>query len=746
VIRWTALLLPVAGLLVFDLVAFDMDAVKTFLLVAGCALVVSFAALSRTGTPCLTWTNVSLALWIFVVARGLAVAMAPGAGAAFQAWLLLVALVAWHHLAAAQIPRAFLERHVPRVLAVLAVLLALVGILQWERVTLTFANQNFAGAALAMLVPFVLRVRGRWFMLPVVVCALVLTSSRGGLLAAAFAACLYAVWSAPRIVRLATLVAVPALVLVVGLQFGEQNTVKVRLAYYEAALKLGREHPVAGLGADGFVREYPAVRPLEELQISGGRPVNAVHNDYLESWADGGLIGILAHLFLLVAAARAARAHRAAAASLLAFAVAGLVDLPFREPSLWGLVFLNLLLIGKPVRTVHAPRAALFGVGALLIAASVPTFRHWRASRTFGHYLAERNPELLDDTLAWETDHPEALLYRGKREDLERLIALWPHNTDALFDLGRDIEDKDAALDYYRRLATDYNHVRARVRIAQLVMETDPLQAVSVLTRAIEISDRDYLPYVYLARIRRENGQLDEAEKTLSDAFDRLKRRETRDTRQGAATIRKERFELAVAQLRNPRWSRDKIRTSMRHVPTSTVRARIEAALERARTRKDSMPPPEVPPREGESPTAYALRIDRAKEAHRALVARATRSDYLEALVLSELLLERHIDGELHRLAAKAAHGLGEHAGGHRHRAWASLVKGLVALERGEDEVAERRFRSAFLDNEEAARDARTAALLTRFFQGKRALLERESRALRYLRAFPELAEALRGS
>ncbi|MCZ6787219.1 MAG: hypothetical protein O7E54_08655, partial [Planctomycetota bacterium] len=174
--------------------------------------------------------------------------------------------------------------------------------------------------------------------------------------------------------------------------------------------------------------------------------------------------------------------------------------------------------------------------------------------------------------------------------------------------------------------------------------------------------------------------------------------------------------------------------------------ARIRAALERARTRKDSRAPPEIPPKEGESPTEYALRIDRAKEDHRANLARATAADYREALVLSELLLEVQLDSELHRLAAKAAHGLGEHASGHRHRAMASLVKGLDALERGDDELAERRFRSAFKDDEETARNARTAALLIRFFADKRELLKKESRALRYLRAFPELAEALGAS
>jgi len=746
VTRWAALLLPVAGLLVFDLVAFDVDAIKTFLLVAGSALVFLSAALSRGRAPGLTWTNVSLALWIFLGARGLAVAMAPGGGAAWQAWLLLVALVFVHHLAAAQIPRAFLERHAPRLLAALAVLLAAWGILEREPETLTFGNQNFAGVALAMLIPFVLSVRGRWLVLPIVILGLALVGSRGGFLAATFACCLFSVWSAPRVARLAVLVLLPAIILTVGLALGDKNTVKVRLAYYEAALKLGWDRPVGGSGADGFVRTYPAVRPLEELQISGGRPVNAVHNDYLESWADGGLIGLFAHLFLVVAAARAASAHRAAAASLLAFAVAGLVDLPLREPSLVGLVFLNLLLIAKPVRTVQVPRAALAGVAALLIVAAVPAFRHWRASRAFGHYLAERHPEVLDDVLALEPDHPEALLYRGKREDLERLVALWPHNADALFDLGRTIEDQAAALDYYRRLAMDYNHVRARVRIAQLVMDTDPLQAVSVLNGALEISDRDYLPYVYLARIRRMHGQLDEAERMLSLALRRLARRETRDTRQGVATVREERFELAVAQLRTPRWNRDKIRIAMRHVPASIVRARIDAALERARTRKDSMPPPEIPPKEGESPTEYALRIDRAKEDHRANVARTTGTDYLEALVLSELVLEVQLDPEFHRLAAKAAHGLGEHASGHRHRAMASLLKGLEALERGDDDLAERRFRSAFKDDEETARDARTAALLIRFFAGKRELLKKESHALRYLRAFPELAEALGGS
>jgi O-antigen ligase len=73
-----------------------------------------------------------------------------------------------------------------------------------------------------------------------------------------------------------------------------------RIEIWQAALKMGMDHPVAGVGPNLFYEHSPVYAfPVDELPVRYGRIVRKPHNEYLRSWAEGGLIGIAAAGFFL---------------------------------------------------------------------------------------------------------------------------------------------------------------------------------------------------------------------------------------------------------------------------------------------------------------------------------------------------------------------------------------------------------------------------------------------------------------
>jgi hypothetical protein len=75
-----------------------------------------------------------------------------------------------------------------------------------------------------------------------------------------------------------------------------------RLQIWEASLRMGIDHPLIGVGP-GLFYEYGPVYafPMEELPVRYGRIARKPHNEYLKSWAEGGVIGVIAlGLFLLI--------------------------------------------------------------------------------------------------------------------------------------------------------------------------------------------------------------------------------------------------------------------------------------------------------------------------------------------------------------------------------------------------------------------------------------------------------------
>jgi len=700
VIRWTYLLLLIAAVLAFDPASFDNHAIKA-LVIAAVAAGVFLVAGARVAAPRLAWTDVSLAICVFVAARGAMLLRGPVPAESWRAWIVLCALALVFHIAAGSIDRKWLLDKAPKALALLGGLLALIALVQLatgaRQASATFAMRNFAGAGLAMLLPFFgAWRRGRFLILALIAAGLLATQSRGGILAAACALALYATWTRPRW-RWPVLAGTAVLVIAAGLLVKDTNTVKVRLAWYDAAITMGAEDPLLGKGAGGFAREYPARRTLEEIQISGGRRVHATHNDYLESFAEGGALGIATLLFFMFAALRAARRHRAAAASILAFAVHALVDLPLHDPSLLALLFFVLLLPAEVRSRVSLPRLAPIAIAGVLLAACLPLHAHWRASRELGRYLADGDHAHLDVALDREPTHPGALMARGQRADLELLLEQRPHDPNALYQLGKFIEEeqgKDVAIEHYRRVAKDYHHALSRIRLAQIVVDDDPLQALSLLRTAREINPRDPLPVLHLARLKRKSGQLAEARKLLNEAAKLLKK-DDRPDKPDARLILEERFAIVLASMRGSGWSRTELQYVVPRIAPSVVRREITAALEQGARIRESMKAPRLEMEPGETPLEFAARLDRSKDSYRAQVFDATRPAFTTAYYLAAVLLDSTADAPLMREAARAAHGLGEHAAGHRWRAIASFLRGLEALARGDGDVAERRFDSA---------------------------------------------------
>jgi hypothetical protein len=475
-------------------------------------------------------------------------------------------------------------------------------------------------------------------------------------------------------------IGLPALVLGAGLLFGASETVKVRLAWYRAALDMGLEHPVAGLGAEGFPREYPPVRSEEEYRASFGMKVHAVHNDYLESFAEGGLAGLAAHLFLVGAAAWAVRRHAAASASLLAFAVASLVDLPLRDPSLLALAFFGLACAAprRAVRVEPGPAglAALLAVGSFF-----PLhFWHWRAERAL---LAGR----LDDALAMDPLHPEARLARSRPEDLDELLRQEPHHAGALLNRTRDLPREEAVAALRRVFQVhDPNDPLSRVRLAQIVMGDDPIQAASLLEEALRRDARPWRPYLLLARLQRELRVFDAADRNLRAAEERAPDR---------VEVAAERLELEMAlvakgDLAEVGVERARLLHAVASLPPGTVVARIERALADAARVEADLPFQRPDPRAGEDPGAYAKRIEEARAAWRRALDGPTRPHRLSALVVADALCAARPEVAHFRLLAKAARGLDYLDWARRADGMASFAEALDALRRG-DEAAARR-------------------------------------------------------
>lgn len=172
---------------------------------------------------------------------------------------------------------------------------------------------------------------GRWRAVGVVATvaitvAILLTASRGGLLAAAVAT--VGLLLAHRKIQYLAVVAVPAIALlyfvpsyydrvtsvttaIVALASGQnasETSVSGRLAEMEAAAILFAEHPVSGIGYAMFETRYQDISANYDMMLRGED--RSAHSLYLETAAEQGAVGLAALLFLLGSSLRSVQLAR----------------------------------------------------------------------------------------------------------------------------------------------------------------------------------------------------------------------------------------------------------------------------------------------------------------------------------------------------------------------------------------------------------------------------------------------------
>ncbi len=729
------LALPLAGLFAVDPVSFDYHAVKSTVLMAGAFGLLLYAALSGQSRR----TAISLPLLVFLAVRGSMLIGHPWSGRAWRSWSLLLALTLCAHVAPS---RAQLRRLVPGLLGTTGVLLSLFALTQWglgeRQAHATMANRNFLAIALAMLVPFVLscdRRRGlRWVLLAALVAGLLATKSRGGALAATAAFALWALWRR-RFWMAPVLVLAPVVVLAAVLAFG-RGAVKDRLYWYEAAWDMGTSHTLRGVGADGFRREYPPVRTLDEHAISGGRVVHAVHNDYLESFAEGGVPGLLAHLLLLAGVGWAVRRDRRAGPALLAFAVGSLIGLPLHDPALLALAFVCAALGARRCAPLPLRRAApvlgnIAVLGFLLLHGI-----HWLGDREFGRYLKTQDAQHLDRALGLDRRHAEALLSRATGRDLELLVSMEPHHGNALYLQARkrpDGEDKEHA---FREilLRHDPHHVPSRIALARLVKGDDPAQAASLLEGAIAADPRRWASYAAMAEVQREQGNLAQAGGYLRKAEQRTR----------AAPVAHERLELSLATLRaHGETHSDALHAAVAALPAVLTRRRIETALaaaeKRAQTFDESRPALTRGADEGDlefirrKRTAEAPWLRRRQD--------AVHGFYVEAQLLAGALTHSQPSAAHYRLWSRTQHGLRHFEIARQLEALALFLEALNGLAGGNEDGARRKLARAMRAHPDLGTEKNIRKVLAAWLQ---AHADRRAAAKRLLHRYPDFRDSLK--
>ena len=196
----------------------------------------------------------------------------------------------------------------------------------------TFGNPNHLGGYLAMIFPIVLGLRAKqwpWRVAAGALCLALLaevarTAARGAWVAVVAATLVLVVFLAPELRRraLASVAGGGAVVVVAvagiaafGRRFlnqplsslfqsGGTSSVEQRLEIWKAALHIGLNHPITGIGPDTFALVYPQYQSA--AWVAGLGPnylVNGAHDIFMNVLADQGFIGLVLFLALLAALA-----------------------------------------------------------------------------------------------------------------------------------------------------------------------------------------------------------------------------------------------------------------------------------------------------------------------------------------------------------------------------------------------------------------------------------------------------------
>jgi O-antigen ligase len=343
----------------------------------------------------------------------------------------------------------------------------------------------------------------RWLVLVfaggVMIFCLVLTGSRGGVVAFGSMALVVFWCLAPKggqrmaIVVVGLLVAVIG-VLVLGQRAGSRrfstSSLESRADYWRGAISIIKDHPWVGTGPGTFGSIYPKYKMAltEEAQ--------AVHNNYLQMWSDSGVLAFVAFAGLWIVAVRDSfrlarqRTGDAAAVAicgaLVGWSVHGLVDFDLYVPGVQLPVFILLGTVQglkelPRTDSVSPRRRANWVVGAVCAVALAVVL--WTESRALGANLHHgRAYEMAGVS-------PVAALDEARRA---AALAPWnPRFQSGVGDFALRTGNTAEALAAYRH-AVDDDPYRASLwwRLAMAKMSAQGIDAepLQLLRKAVELN------------------------------------------------------------------------------------------------------------------------------------------------------------------------------------------------------------------------------------------------------------------
>ena len=191
-----------------------------------------------------------------------------------------------------------------------------------------------------------------------------------------------------------------------------------RVHLWRAGIEMARDHPLLGVGTDGYLAAFPKYRTPEYWKIEWNGLSAKAHDEPIQIAATQGLLGLLAALLVVFFAARALKKPAgpetaAAAGALAAFAVSGLVGFTVVST---GMVAASLAgwaagaepRAPDPVATRdHVTHGATWGLLAIL--AGVFVVLPWLAETAVVHGRGPDRFANAADFAPWDARYPTEL-------------------------------------------------------------------------------------------------------------------------------------------------------------------------------------------------------------------------------------------------------------------------------------------------------------------------------------------------
>lgn len=349
----------------------------------------------------------------------------------------------------------------------------------------TMGNSNFAGGYLAIVIPLVVgaalmqhRRIARWALLTTAALdglALLLTGSRGGLIAVAAAGLATTFIARPRLPRrlvkatgalsLAAGIMVVLLVWHPGFKHSPvsvahrgTSTLESRLDYWLSAIRIVRKHPLTGTGPDTYYAHYARERLRAEALRNPLQIPDKPHNVFLEHAVNGGIAEGFSFLLVFGLALYyvGRRAHQlqgtdlvlalAGFAALVAYCVQAFFSIDEPPLAVLGWILVGWTMVVADPKVLSHRVAHLEAVNVVPSSTSGPT-------RPAIRWLVHSAVLATAATLLFYGVRPLLADVRGRNGQLDRSIQLNPLEASYLADRGDlSLAVADASLDRAKKL------------------------------------------------------------------------------------------------------------------------------------------------------------------------------------------------------------------------------------------------------------------------------------------------------